>query len=122
MEPDAARSVPNLDLLTALCFYGLGLEERTRDCLRRELANHENSLARRFHEDAFKSAAKVDVQQWYAEHAESLTLQKTEMLRVGPPVTRSTPSGSAESDHYHRPAAMPSGFCLNVWTVLWDRR
>ena len=94
MDPEAAQSIPNLDLLTALSLYGLGLKERARDCLCRALANREDALARRFHEEAFQSDAEIDVQQWYAEHAESLVLQKPDVAPVGRPVTRSAPSAA----------------------------
>lgn len=94
MDPEAAQSIPNLDLVAALSFYGLGLKDRARDSLRREIANHKNPSARQFHEEAFQRDAEIDVQQWYTAHADAIVLQQPDVAPVGRPVTHSTPSAA----------------------------
>jgi len=84
MAPATPRRVAHFDLLKAMALHGLGLRERCQVCLRRAMAHHDDPVARQFYEDCIKRGGQVDVQQWYGEHAESMTLQPADVPQPAP--------------------------------------
>jgi len=75
MDPATPRRIVHFDLIMAMALYGLGHEERSRICLRREMGNHHSPVAGQLHENLFVRGMRIDVAQWYSEHAEAIALQ-----------------------------------------------
>jgi len=73
MDPAVAVRVANFDLIHAMALLGLGHTKRGRDCLHREMVNHDNSMARQLHEEIFERGIAIDVSQWYTERADVIT-------------------------------------------------
>ncbi len=73
MDPAVAVRAANFDLIHAMALYGLGHTNCGRDCLHREMVNHDNSMARQLHQEIFERGVAVDVAQWYAERADVIT-------------------------------------------------
>ncbi len=69
-EPTIRDRVMGYDLLRGMARYALRMTDAARECLDREIRSHENPTARRFVQDAFESAAPVDVSSWCRKHAE----------------------------------------------------
>ncbi|NLT75105.1 MAG: glycosyltransferase, partial [Planctomycetes bacterium] len=60
MDPAVAVRVANFDLIHAIALLGLGHTKRGRDCLHREMVNHDNSMARQLHEEIFERGIAID--------------------------------------------------------------
>jgi len=100
IEPATAHRVPNFDLLRAMALHGLGFRERSQECLRREMVHHDNVMARQFNADCFERGKQIDVQQWYAERADSITLQSVDTIEPEPSLT-------ARNTFEHPPGRQP---------------
>jgi len=84
MDATIPRRVTNFDLVRAIALYGLGQEEKSRICLRREMANHGSPMAGQWHDAVFERGMRIDVRRWCAEHADTLPLRITDTSRSEP--------------------------------------
>jgi glycosyltransferase involved in cell wall biosynthesis/MoaA/NifB/PqqE/SkfB family radical SAM enzyme/predicted O-methyltransferase YrrM len=89
MDPELPHRLANVDLVRALALYGLGQKERCQIYLRREMAHHDNPVARQFYEEAFTRGVPIDVHQWGAEHVDAVALRITDARLSAP----SAPAG-----------------------------
>ena len=78
MQPDMARRVTGFDLLRAMALHALGLHDRARTHLRREIENHDSPVARTFLRDLQEQGTSMAVHHWYTEHACDLDLRLVE--------------------------------------------
>lgn len=86
MQRDFSRCTRNFDLLRGMALYASGLRERGLAHLEREIANHDNLLARQFIRDAEEQGGSLDVQDWFQRNAADLEVrlpgEERERIRV----------------------------------------
>jgi glycosyltransferase involved in cell wall biosynthesis len=86
MQRDVARRVKGFDLLKGMALYASGLSERGFERLQREIANHDNPLARQLLRDSQEQGASMDVPDWCRQNAPGLELrlagEERERVRV----------------------------------------
>lgn len=70
MEPSLPKRIVGFDLLRAMAFFALDMNDHSAARLEDEIANHDSLAARKFKADAFEQEAELDVAAWYRENAQ----------------------------------------------------